>query len=77
LGQSVAWFVYAGIAPIVADTAGGFVYEALGAEALFTLVTVALLTGGAVVWLVLRGPEFGPQRRLPAAQEVPAPPPPG
>lgn len=77
LGQSVAWFVYAGIAPIVADTAGGFVYEALGAEALFALVTVALLTGGAVVWLVLRGPEFGPQRRLPAAQEVPAPPPPG
>ncbi len=62
LGQSVAWFVYAGLAPIVADVAGGLVYELLGAEALFLLIMVAFLAGAGVVWAVLRGPRFGPTR---------------
>ena len=75
LGQSVAWFVYAGIAPIVADVAGGLVYDRLGAEALFLLIMGAFLAGAAVVWSVLRGPDFGPTRA--AASEVPPPPIPG
>jgi len=87
-GQSVAWFVYAGIAPIVADAVGGFIYETFGAEALFLATMVALAVGGAIVWLVLRGPRFGPQGLLPATAaepvalppagpEAPLPPPPG
>lgn len=75
-GQSVAWFVYAGIAPIVADAAGGLIYETLGAEALFLATMVALAVGGAIVWLVLRGPRFGPQGPLPAAAAGPVAPPP-
>ncbi len=70
LGQSVAWFVYAGIAPIAADVAGGLIYEALGAEALFVLIMGAFFGGGGVVWLVLRGPRFGPQR-VPATDMPP------
>jgi PPP family 3-phenylpropionic acid transporter len=87
-GQSVAWFVYAGIAPIVADAAGGLIYETFGAEALFLATMVALAVGGAIVWLVLRGLRFGPQGPLPAVAagsvapppagpEAPLPPPPG
>jgi hypothetical protein len=75
LGQSVAWFVYAGIAPIVADVAGGLIYESFGAEALFVLIMAAFLGGGGVAWLVLRGPAFRPQRGTVA--EVPPPPTPG
>ncbi len=59
LGQSLTWLVYAGVAPIVADVAGGLVYEHLGAAALFVAATLMLLTGGIVVWLALRGPRFG------------------
>jgi PPP family 3-phenylpropionic acid transporter len=77
VGQSAAWFVYAGIAPIAADAVGGLIYDSLGAEALFLLVMGMLFAGGAVVWMVLRGPEFGPQRARPAGEEIPAPPPPG
>jgi PPP family 3-phenylpropionic acid transporter len=76
MGQSVAWFVYAGIAPIVADAAGGLIYDVLGAPALFAVVTVSFALGAAVVWLVLRGPEFGPQRDTAVSAEVPPPPPP-
>ncbi len=72
VGQSVAWFFYAGIAPIVADAAGGFIYETLGAEALFLLITGAFLAGGAIVWVVLRGPDFRPQRVVPV-EKVPPP----
>ncbi len=59
LGQSLTWLVYAGVAPIVADIAGGLVYEQLGAAALFVAAMLMLLTGGIVVWLALRGPRFG------------------
>ena len=76
MGQSVAWLVYAGIAPIVADAAGGVVYELLGAPALFALVAVALVLGGGIVAFVLRGPAFGPQRAAAIPEEAPAPPPP-
>jgi hypothetical protein len=76
MGQSVAWLVYAGIAPIVADAAGGLVYELLGAPALFALAAAALVLGGGIVALVLRGPAFGPQRAAAIPEEAPAPPPP-
>jgi len=76
MGQSVAWFVYAGIAPIVADAAGGLIYDTYGAPALFLVVTVALSVGGGIVWLALRGPRFGPQRAATVPEDIPAPPPP-
>jgi MFS transporter, PPP family, 3-phenylpropionic acid transporter len=76
MGQSVAWFIYAGIAPILGDAAGGLVYDAFGAPVLFMAATVVLLLGGAVAWVVLRGPAFGRQRVLPLAGEVPPPLPP-
>jgi MFS family permease len=72
LGQSVAWLVYSGVAPIAADAAGGLVYDTLGAEALFALATLALGSGGVVAWVVLRGPEFGPRRVVEAVADVPA-----
>jgi hypothetical protein len=59
LGQSLTWLVYAGVAPIVADVAGGLVYEHLGAAALFVAAMLMLLTGRIVVWLALRGTRFG------------------
>lgn len=77
MGQSVAWFVYAGIAPIIADAAGGLIYDVLGAPALFLTATATLAIGGAIVWVGLRGPAFG--RHAPVgrvAEEAPAPPPP-
>ncbi len=78
LGQSVAWLAYAGVAPIIADIAGGLIYEVFGATALFAVATVTLLLGGAVVWLALSGPSFA--RRMARTDEqaitLPVPPPP-
>jgi PPP family 3-phenylpropionic acid transporter len=75
LGQSVAWFVYAGIAPIVADVAGGVIYDRFGAEALFVLIMSAFLVGATVAWFALRGPRFRSART--AVPVVPPPPTPG
>ncbi len=76
MGQSVAWFVYAGIAPIVADAVGGLIYDRLGASVLFMAAAAALAIGGSVAWVVLSGPRFGRPRVEPAMDELPAPPPP-
>ncbi len=76
MGQSVAWFVYAGVAPIAADAVGGLIYDEFGAQALFMAATAALALGGGLVWLALRGPRFGPQRVIPSIDELPAPLPP-
>ena len=73
MGQSVAWFVYAGIAPILGDALGGLIYDAFGAPALFSSATVVLVLGGAIAWLALRGPEFA-RRRVPALVEALPPP---
>jgi PPP family 3-phenylpropionic acid transporter len=75
MGQSVAWLVYAGIAPIVADVAGGLIYDVYGAPVLFMLATAALAIGGGIVWLALRGPDFGPQRPVSLPEEVSVSPP--
>ncbi len=79
MGQSLAWFVYAGIAPITADVAGGLIYDAFGAPVLFAAATAMLALGGGVVWFVLRGPQFGRGGMggaTVAAAEAPMPPPP-
>ena len=76
MGQSVAWLVFAGIAPIVADATGGLIYDAFGAPTLFLTATMALGLGGGVAWLALRGPRFGPQRAATVPEDIPAPPPP-
>jgi MFS family permease len=76
VGQSVAWFVYAGIAPIISDAAGGLIYEVFGAPTLFAVVTAMLVLGGGIVAFALRGPAFGPQRAAAIPEEAPAPPPP-
>ncbi len=76
MGQSIAWFVYAGIAPIIGDLAGGLIYDAFGAPALFLVVTATLALGAGIVWLALRGPRFGPQRAVPVPEVMPVPPPP-
>lgn len=73
-GQSVAWLVYAGIAPIAADVAGGLVYDTFGAPVLFLLTTAALGLGGTVAWLSLRGTRFGRVSRAQVAEAVPPPP---
>ncbi len=81
MGQSVAWFVYAGVAPIVGDIVGGLIYEVLGAAALFMSATGALVSGGVIVYVALAGPTFRARAgRLDAAVEpvaasVPPPPP--
>jgi hypothetical protein len=67
VGQSLAWFAYAGLAPIVADAVGGLVYAHLGAPALFVAAAMALSTGGTIVWISLRGQRFA---RLAARAEV-------
>lgn len=76
MGQSVAWFVYAGIAPIAADALGGVIYESFGSTTLFAVATATLAVGGAVVWVALREPRFGPHRAVPRPDEIPVPPPP-
>lgn len=58
LGQSIAWFAYAGISPILADILGGLIYDYLGAQALFLVATATLVVGGLIVWFVLAGPTF-------------------
>ena len=60
IGQSLTSLVYAGLAPIVADVAGGLVYERLGSAALFVAAMLTMLAGGLLVWLALHGPRFGP-----------------
>jgi PPP family 3-phenylpropionic acid transporter len=72
VGQSLAWLVYAGIAPIVADIAGGAIYEVLGAEALFVAASAALIAGGTIVYTVLSGAAFAARERrsIPSAEVV-------
>jgi PPP family 3-phenylpropionic acid transporter len=79
LGQSLTWLVYMGVAPIIADVAGGLIYGALGAPALFTAATLTLLAGAGITWLALRGARFGrgaSGEAVPGlAEGVPLPPP--
>jgi MFS transporter, PPP family, 3-phenylpropionic acid transporter len=80
MGQSVAWFVYAGVAPIAADIAGGLIYEVLGAAVLFVTAAAALVVGGAIVFVALSGPTFRARAQRPGRAIEPvaaaAPPPP-
>jgi PPP family 3-phenylpropionic acid transporter len=76
LGQSVAWFVYAGVAPIVADVAGGVIYDVFGAQVLFAGAAAALLGGGLIVYAALSGPTFARRERRAHDARAPVPPPP-
>jgi len=76
MGQSVAWLVYAGVAPIIGDAAGGVVYDVYGAPVLFVMAASTFLIGGAIVYVALRGPEFARREaRSDADEALPAPPP--
>lgn len=58
VGQSLGWLVGMGIAPIVADAAGGFIYDAYGPTILFLTAAALILVGGVIVWFVLSGARF-------------------
>lgn len=58
LGQSLAWLVAMGFAPIVGDALGGFVYDALGSTLLFVSAGLLSLVGAAVAYAALGGSEF-------------------
>ncbi|MFV2062386.1 MAG: MFS transporter [Chloroflexota bacterium] len=58
VGQSMGWLMLAGIAPIIADLAGGFIYADFGGTVLFLLAAVLMVAGGAIVYVVLAGAAF-------------------
>jgi PPP family 3-phenylpropionic acid transporter len=57
-GQSLSSTVAFGIGPIVGGAVGGWVYEHLGAPALYLGSAVLAVIGGTIVWLTLTGPAF-------------------
>jgi PPP family 3-phenylpropionic acid transporter len=63
-GQSIGWLVAAGIAPIIADVAGGWIYDAIGGSAVFVASAAIGAVGAVVVFLALTGAGLG--RRVPA-----------
>jgi PPP family 3-phenylpropionic acid transporter len=58
LGQSLAWLVAMGFAPIVGDALGGLVYDTLGSTLLFISAGLLSLVGAAVAYAALGGPAF-------------------
>ncbi len=67
-GQSLSSTVGFGLGPIIGGAVGGWVFEHIGAEALYLGASVLALIGGTIVWFTLSGPQF---RR--AGTERPAP----
>lgn len=63
VGQSAGWLVLAGIAPIIGDIAGGYVYAAFGGTALFLAAAAMLFAGGVIAYFVLAGPGFARAER--------------
>ena len=57
-GQSMAVTVSFGIAPILGAGIGGFVFDRLGAVALYSGASTLTLSGGIVAWLALSTPEL-------------------
>lgn len=58
VGQSLGWLALAGVAPIIGDIAGGYLYEAYGGPALFIAAAGMLFAGGTISYFVLAGPAF-------------------
>lgn len=58
LGQSLAWLVGMGVAPIIADIVGGLVYDRYGGTAVFAIAAVLISLGAAIAYLALSGPAF-------------------
>jgi PPP family 3-phenylpropionic acid transporter len=52
-GQSMAWLVMGGLAPIAAGPIGGLVYGSLGGTALFGACAALLVLAASLAWLVL------------------------
>jgi PPP family 3-phenylpropionic acid transporter len=59
VGQSLLWFVAAGLAPIVADTVGGVIYQSWGGPTLFAVCSLAAAGGALLGYAVLSGPQWG------------------
>jgi MFS transporter, PPP family, 3-phenylpropionic acid transporter len=62
VGQSMAWLVVAGIAPVVGDIGGGLIYDVFGGATLFLVCAALHVIGALIVFGVLRGPRFAPRR---------------
>jgi PPP family 3-phenylpropionic acid transporter len=60
IGQSLAWFTAAGVAPILGGLLGGFVYGTFGGSALFMGCALMMALGGLIARCFLRAPTFGP-----------------
>jgi PPP family 3-phenylpropionic acid transporter len=65
-GQSIGWLVAMGIAPIIADLAGGYLYDTLGGSAVFIAASALVLLGAVVVFLALAGLASTPRVRAPS-----------
>lgn len=74
-GQSAAWLVAGGIAPILADPLAGAIYDRFGGTALFATAALVIVAGTAVVALVLDRPAFRADAAQPASRPPAAPPP--
>ncbi|CAN5811538.1 hypothetical protein BH23CHL8_BH23CHL8_14120 [soil metagenome] len=65
LGQSMAWLVGMGVAPIIADIVGGLIYDRYGGTAVFVIAAVMISIGAAIVYAALSGPAFRRVRSMP------------
>jgi PPP family 3-phenylpropionic acid transporter len=61
-GQSLAWLVVGGIAPIVSGPAAGLVYGGFGGAALFVGCALLLTIAAAIAWVVLAPLRSAPAR---------------
>jgi predicted MFS family arabinose efflux permease len=55
-GQSLAWTMGFGIAPIIGAGFGGLVFDRFGPATLYVGASLLTLCGGAVAWIALSSP---------------------
>ena len=77
VGQSLAWLVAAGIAPIIADSVGGLIYDRFGGTAVFVIAALLIAAGAGIGYTALSGPRFRRARPLPDPSSPGYPGPPG
>jgi PPP family 3-phenylpropionic acid transporter len=65
VGQSLAWLVAGGLAPIVAGPVAGVVYATFGGDTLFLCCAAGSAAAALLAAVVLRGPAFRVHRLLP------------
>jgi MFS transporter, PPP family, 3-phenylpropionic acid transporter len=66
LGQSMAWLVGMGVAPIIGDIVGGLIYDRYGGTAVFAGAALLISIGAAIAYGALSGPAF--RRARPSAE---------